>query len=93
MEIEKKMFYTPTELADMFGVRVLCVYRWIKEGRLAANKIGGQWRITEENLQKFITARGYAAKQISPDEARLIDLIRTKGPDRIAKLLDELEAE
>ena len=90
--MEKKPYYSPKEIAELFGVNNRCVYRWIKEGKLAAAKIG-QWRISYDNLNAFCAAQGYVAAQISPDEAKLLDLIREKGPDKISKLMDELEAE
>ena len=45
-----KEIYTPQEVADLVGVKVLTVYRWIKEGKLKATKLG-HWRITREDLQ------------------------------------------
>ena len=31
MDIEKKPFYSPQEVADLLGVKVRTVYRWIRE--------------------------------------------------------------
>lgn len=44
-----KEMYTPQEVADMAGVTVLTVYRWIKAGKLKATKLG-QWKIAREDL-------------------------------------------
>lgn len=44
--------FKPTEAADAFGVRRLTVYRWIKAGRLHAARIGRQWRITGEEIER-----------------------------------------
>ena len=49
-------FFTPTEIAEMTGVKVLTVYRWIKEGKLKATKLG-QWRISREDLQNALGVR------------------------------------
>lgn len=54
MKIEKKPFYNPQEVADLLGVKVLTVYRWIKAGKLEAVKIG-QWRISESELQRLLS--------------------------------------
>lgn len=45
-----KELYTAQEVADLTGVKVLTVYRWIKEGKLKATKLG-QWKITRSDLQ------------------------------------------
>lgn len=47
----KKDYYTPQEVADLMGVKVLSVYRWIKEGRIQAAKLG-QYHIPREELEK-----------------------------------------
>ncbi|KAA5805957.1 MULTISPECIES: helix-turn-helix domain-containing protein [Thermoanaerobacterium] len=47
-------FYTVQEVAEMFKVNIHTVYRWIKEGRLNAVKVGDLVRITESELNKFI---------------------------------------
>lgn len=44
-----KEIYTAQEVADLTGVKVLSVYRWIKSGKLKATKLG-QWKITREDL-------------------------------------------
>ena len=49
--------YTPQEVADTLKVDLRTVYRWIKEGRLAAVKAGVQWRISEENLKDFLAQK------------------------------------
>ena len=48
-----KQIYTPQEVADLTGVKVLTVYRWIKEGKLKATKLG-QWKISREDLHNAI---------------------------------------
>ncbi len=53
MEKEERMFYRPQELADICGVNVLTVYRWIKEGKLKAIKLG-QWRIPKAEVERIM---------------------------------------
>lgn len=45
--------YTLQEIAEILKVSEKSVYRYIKSGKLKASKIG-QWRIKEEDLNKFI---------------------------------------
>lgn len=46
-------FYTPAEVAEMFKVKPLTIYRWIKEGRLKATKIG-QWKIAQSDIEDML---------------------------------------
>jgi excisionase family DNA binding protein len=56
--------YTPIKLAEKLGVSRATVWRWIREGVLEAAIINGSqiargrdYRITEEQLTKFLAAR------------------------------------
>jgi excisionase family DNA binding protein len=46
--------YTVDEIAGLFHLHTRTVRRFIKEGRLKASKIGGQWRIREQDLREII---------------------------------------
>lgn len=46
--------YSLQELADKLKVHKNTVRNWIKEKKLGAIKIGGQIRITEEQLKAFL---------------------------------------
>lgn len=52
MQLTKEI-YTAQEVADLTGVKVLTVYRWIKEGKLKAVKLG-QWKINRSDLLKAL---------------------------------------
>lgn len=47
--------YTLDEVADILKISKRTLYTYIKEGKLHAVKIGKAWRVSEENLQSFIT--------------------------------------
>ena len=47
-EVEPLM--TVTDAADVLHVHRETIYRWIRDGRLYAFKIGHAWRIPKENL-------------------------------------------
>ena len=47
--------YTLDEVADILKISKRTLYTYIKEGKLHAVKIGKSWRVSEENLQSFIT--------------------------------------
>ena len=46
--------YTLTELESVLGVTHRTLQSYIKDGRLKGVKIGGKWKVSEENLKKFI---------------------------------------
>lgn len=47
-------FYSLEEVSEILDVTVRTLYRYIKDERLKANKVGGRWLVTQENLEKFI---------------------------------------
>ena len=46
--------YTLEELTDLLNVTVYTLRNYVKSGKLKAAKIGGKWRVSEENLKKFV---------------------------------------
>lgn len=46
--------YTKKEVAEMLGVTERTVWNYIKAGRLQAVMIGGKWKVSDENLKKFV---------------------------------------
>lgn len=47
-------YYTIQEVADKLKVAYLTVYRWVRAGKLKANKAGKQYRINKNNIQSFL---------------------------------------
>ncbi len=45
---------TVSEVADYLRTTTTTIYRWLKEGRLTAVKIGKEWRIDEDLLNSFV---------------------------------------
>jgi excisionase family DNA binding protein len=52
----KDEYYTLKEIAKMLKVSYMTVFRWVKLGKLAANKVGKQHRVKKEVLESFIEA-------------------------------------
>lgn len=42
------------EVAELFGMHPRTIRRYIREGKLRANKIGGEWRISKEDVEMFM---------------------------------------
>jgi excisionase family DNA binding protein len=51
---------TPQEVAEYLQLTPDTVYRYIREGKLAASKLGRQYRIPKENVQLFLQATSVA---------------------------------
>lgn len=53
-QIEDFTLYTLTELEPILGVTHRTLLSYVKSGKLKAIKIGGKWKVSKDNLQKFI---------------------------------------
>lgn len=53
-KLQSLPLYTLKELAQLLEVTERTLHTYIKTGKLKGVKIGGKWKVTEENLQKFI---------------------------------------
>lgn len=50
-----KEYYKLTEVADIIGVTRRTLYNYIKDRKIHASKIGGQWRVHWVDLKHFVT--------------------------------------
>ena len=53
-ELEAIRLFTLTEIEPILGVTHRTLLTYIKDGRLKGVKIGGKWKVSGENLRKFI---------------------------------------
>ena len=70
---EAVCLYDRKEAAAVLGVRPETIWRYLKDGRLPGQLIGGRWLVSEQNLLSFIqgvTATPEAAERIRHREAR-----------------------
>ena len=49
--------YTLTEIADILKVSQKTVYRYVRDGKIPATKVGRQWRITEQALKEYLKVK------------------------------------
>lgn len=49
--------YTLTELESVLGVTHRTLQGYVKDGKLKAVKLGGKWKVTEQNLLDFINGK------------------------------------
>lgn len=50
-----KEILTADQIADRLNVSRESVYRWLRSGKLIGFKAGFLWRVTEEQLQDFLS--------------------------------------
>ena len=74
-----KEVLTPQEVAEYLQLAPDTVYRYIREGRLVASKLGRQYRIPRKNIELFLLATSTAG------DARM----RTFSGERVAMWLEE----
>lgn len=51
---KNEQYFSVNEVAEKFGVNPKTVFRHVREGKIPAFKIGGQWRIAKSQLDKYI---------------------------------------
>lgn len=54
--------YTMQEVADMLGVTTRTVITYLQKKRIIAQKIGGRWLFTEDNVKDFLQGSGPSKK-------------------------------
>lgn len=45
--------YTCKDVAERYGVKITTVWEWIRAGKLAAVRVGKQYRVRAEALEEF----------------------------------------
>jgi excisionase family DNA binding protein len=60
-------YYTVEEVARRLRVSNMTVYRWIKAGKLGAYKVGGEFRIAEGDIERFLEGSRFRAKEDGND--------------------------
>lgn len=51
------------EAAKLLGISYKTVWRWVRFGKIAAQRVGGQWRIKKSDLEQDIEPSGYRHKK------------------------------
>lgn len=51
---KNKRVMTVKEIAEYLDVHPMTIYKYVKEGKIPAFKIGTSWRIRRDSIQKWI---------------------------------------
>lgn len=52
--MENEKYYTIDEVAEMLKVVYMTVYRWIKQGKLKAFRVGKKYMIKQSDIEALI---------------------------------------
>jgi excisionase family DNA binding protein len=91
---------TPQEVAEYLQLAPDTVYRYIREGKLVASKLGRQYRIPKKNVELFLLAtstagdarmRTFSRQQVAEwlEEDRIAEETRSVGQELLTELQNE----
>lgn len=89
-----KSLYTAQEVADLLGLHVKTVRRYVREGRIESTRVGKQYRISHQSLEAFTGADldEEVAVQAPVQGEEVVSVVQLDGigrerADRITNLL------
>jgi len=95
LELEDRL-YTSTEVANILGVSLRSVYRYLEDSKLVADikTATGRHRFTKQNIIDFLSPQGSKVSKVKePEEAKVeVKVVETKPVEK-ADLQPELEKE
>ncbi len=59
-----KSFYSTAEVAVLFGMNRVTIYRWVKEGKIGAYKIGKRHKIPVSEVMRLLKKFGFSESMI-----------------------------
>lgn len=68
----KQEFYTVDELKDILNLHEKTIQKYIREGKIEAIKVGKSWRVSRENLNKFMHVKDEKKERFNTDGYQLI---------------------
>lgn len=88
-------FYTVDEIAEMLGMHHKTIRKFIREGKLGANKVGKQWRISGHELSVFMEKNNVniSNKKIDDEDSMEFsatdeELHNTKGKINVSSVVE-----
>ena len=87
---------TLQEAADELGLHYMTVYRYVRTGRLPAERIGSEWRIDAADVADIARARSSGARPVGGAKARGVSAgigaasVGPRGADHVGRLVARL---
>ena len=84
---------TIEQVAQILNLHSKTIRRYINEGTINANKMGGQWRIKTEDLKRFMSGGDYCKSSREKEEESVKSFIegkssRVDGPIQVCTIID-----
>jgi excisionase family DNA binding protein len=70
----ERHLYSIDKVAELLGMHKKTILRYINEGKLKANKVGGRWRIHGNDLSSFVGAKDAPDAGITPVQKAKADI-------------------
>ncbi len=61
-------YYTPEEVATKLKLSVYTIWKYIREGKLPASKIARGYRISDEQLDRFMKSLEVGGEEVEKDK-------------------------
>ncbi len=82
----KETYYSVKQIAKMLDMHPKTIQRYMREGRLPAQKVGKEWRVTGHSLSTFL--EGTTENPIPDTSSGLQTIIGLAGPIKISTVID-----
>lgn len=73
-----KELLTVEEVSGILGVHPITIRRYIKDNKIKASKIGGQWRITSSDLKEFMCVDNFNDRVAKNSASALEEFVQGK---------------
>ena len=79
IQVEDITVYNVKEISKLLGITQVTLREYIRQGRLRAKKIAGEWRITGDALRDFLSADKIEDRERDPEFSTAKSLLKHSG--------------
>ena len=79
IQVEDITVYNVKEISELLGITQVTIREYIRQGRLRAKKIAGEWRITGDALRDFLSADKIGDRERDPEFSTAKSLLKHSG--------------
>jgi excisionase family DNA binding protein len=65
IKVGKKKLYSVEDLTKMLPITPLTIREYIRKGKMKGHKIGKNWYVSKEDLERFLDGRGQEGEGIA----------------------------
>jgi len=78
IQVEDMTIYNVKEISDILGITQVTIREYIRQGKIRAKKIAGEWRITGDSLRDFLS-EDKTEKEYEPKFSTAKSLLKHSG--------------